>query len=368
MNYFFILGNHPDLSAAELRAYFKPEKELLFRNVYMAQLPDFDAAQAVRALGGTIKIGRLIKTISKQEIEKTALEELLKAPKQGKFNFGISVYGKLRLPQGNLGLDLKTALKKEGISCRFVTSREETLSSVVVEQNKLVRGGRELIFIGTEDGIYFGITEAVQAFKELSSRDYGRPGRDDHSGMLPPKLAQIMINLAQAKKSEILLDPFCGSGTILTEGLLLGYTKLYGSDISGRAIDDTKLNMEWIAKRAELHYDLRLSILDALDLSKHIASNSIGAIVTETYLGPQRGRVDHQLVSAELRVLYSKVLEQCARIIKPGGHIVMALPIFSQTNTKINPSIPAGLTKKDSFVYGRAGQRVFREIIILEKK
>ena len=83
-------------------------------------------------------------------------------------------------------------------------------------------------------------TEAVQPFEQFSARDFGRPGRDDLSGMLPPKLAIIMINLAQTPLNSILLDPFCGSGTILSEAVLLGYTNLIGTDISEKAIADSK--------------------------------------------------------------------------------------------------------------------------------
>jgi hypothetical protein len=63
-----------------------------------------------------------------------------------------------------LGWPLKQALKNEDISCRFVVSKEKTLSSVVVEQNKLVGSGRELVYIGNDRQVMFGVTEAVQPF------------------------------------------------------------------------------------------------------------------------------------------------------------------------------------------------------------
>ena len=87
----------------------------------------------------------------------------------------------------------------------------------------------------------------MQPFKDLSRLDFGRPARDDFSGMLPPKLAQIMINLAQVQNPEaLIIDPFCGSGTILSEALLMGYKDLLGSDISPKAIADTYKNISWI--------------------------------------------------------------------------------------------------------------------------
>ena len=51
-----------------------------------------------------------------------------------------------------------------------------------------------------------------------------------------------MINLALSQNIDYknLLDPLRGSGTILTEAAVMGYQNLYGSDISRKAITDTK--------------------------------------------------------------------------------------------------------------------------------
>ncbi len=368
MNHFFILGNHPELSVAELTACFDFKKIKLLNDVLLGETEIPNAQKAIQHLGGTIKVGRVIDRVTKAQLYEKMLEELLSAKKDGKFNFGISLYGKSKINTHKLGIELKMALKQEGISCRFVTSRDTNLSSVVVEQNKLVNGGRELVLIMEDQWIVIGVTEAVQDFKQLSHRDYGRPARDDHSGMLPPKLAQIMINLARLKKNEILLDPFCGSGTIITEAMLMGYTKLYGSDLSSKARSDTKINLDWINKEYKIDIHPELQVIDARVLAQVYKDDSIGAIVTETYLGPQRGHVDINSVVAELEDLYTAVLRQCETILKSNGRIVMALPYFVSAKKHLSPKIPSGLFKKDSYIYGREGQKVWRDIIILQKK
>jgi tRNA (guanine10-N2)-dimethyltransferase len=368
MNHFFILGNHPELSVAELTACFDFKKMKLLDEVLLGNVEIPEAHELIKNLGGTIKIGRLIGRLTKAELYEKMLEELQSATKDGKFNFGISLYGKSKINTHKLGIELKMALKQEGISCRFVTSRDTNLSSVVVEQNKLVNGGRELVLIMEEQWIVLGVTEAVQPFKELSRRDYGRPARDDHSGMLPPKLAQIMVNLARLKKNEILLDPFCGSGTIITEAMLMGYTKIYGSDLSAKARADTKANLDWINKEYNLDIHPELQVIDARVLAQKYKENSIGAIVTETYLGPQRGHVDIQSVAFELEDLYSAVLKQFEHILKPNARAIIALPYFVLAKKHLNPKVPSGLSKKDSYMYGRDGQKVWRDIIILQKK
>ncbi len=367
MNYFFILGNHPILSVAELTASLNFKNFKVLGNVLLGKIDNLRPQEAISQLGGTIKIGRLLGRVNSRELYNKLLSELLAAPKTSKFNFGFSVYGSTKLKPYKLGLDLKSALKTKGISCRLVTSRDQQLSSVVVQQNKLVSGGREFVIMAEGGDLWLGITEAVQPFKDLSARDYGRPGRDDYSGMLPPKLAQIMINLARAKKDEIICDPFCGSGTILTEGLLMGYKKLLGSDISKKALDDTKENINWIAKRYDLTYDLRLSVVDALKLAQQVVPKSLGAIITETYLGPQRGQFDLNKVSQELSKNYSYFLTVAASLLKNHCRLVIALPAFLSGKKILAIKIPTTLIKKDSFLYGRAGQRVFRQILVLEK-
>jgi len=142
------------------------------------------------------------------------------------------------------GLELKKKLKVQGISCRLVTSRETNLSAVVVAHNKLLTAqGREFVILKNNNQFFIGETIDVQPFAELSKRDYGRPQRDSQSGMIPPKLALMMLNLSMAKDTENILDPFCGSGTILQEAVWQGRTNLYGSDISAR---DSRYKTEFI--------------------------------------------------------------------------------------------------------------------------
>jgi tRNA G10 N-methylase Trm11 len=388
MKYFFVLGNHPALSIVELSARLTILKSEYFApDIFVVEVSDLIDGEAFLAtIGGVIKMGEIITVMDNKphQVFTGSLEILREAPKSGKFNFGLSSYGRPRLDGKRVGLALKQALKNEDVSCRFVTSKEKTLSSVVVEQNKLVRSGREIVYIGNGKEVLIGITKAVQPFKRLSERDYGRPARDDRSGMLPPKLAQIMINCAKINSDEILLDPFCGSGTIITEALLMNYRIINGSDISAKAISDSEENVKWLKEQYTIDTVPHLKVLDARRLSSAYKSETVAGIVTETYLGPQRGAVDLKKISIELSLLYNQVLQEMYSILKKGGRAVIALPAFMRNGEpqllKINfgafkkvNSIPSsikiysGITSRDSFLYGRADQKVWREIIILEK-
>ncbi|MEK7161052.1 MAG: hypothetical protein AAB724_03415, partial [Patescibacteria group bacterium] len=241
----FVLGREQLLSAAEIFAVLKLSKFNLAGQLLRAQTSAVAPKDLIRTLGGTVKIGEEIGNFSSEKDLLQAMVDDLKNI-EGKINFGISFYLSLRgaseasdeaIPRQieNWGKEIKKILKKEGRSVRYVFKREATLSSVTVTKNGLDKRGREFMVTRISqingkdfaDSYALAKTEAVQPFEEFSRRDFGRPGRDDVSGMLPPKLAMMMINLGiydfGFQISDLtILDPFCGSGTILTEAMLLG--------------------------------------------------------------------------------------------------------------------------------------------------
>ncbi|MFH1233627.1 MAG: DNA methyltransferase [Patescibacteria group bacterium] len=405
MTYFFVLGNNPTLSIAEITAVFSGWPEIVNDQLLILDSQEnIQALQAIEKLGGTIKIGVINSQCDKKDYQKILKDILLMIEEKeisGKFKFGISNYGAKTIKEKNLGLDIKKCLKNKNISCRWVTSSGTTLSSVVVEQNKLVSKGIEIILAEINNKILIGQTLAVQPFKKLSFRDYGRPGRDDFSGMLPPKLARIMLNLADVKIDKTILDPFCGSGTILTEAMLMGYKNVIGSDISLKAVEDTKKNIEWTKDNFQFSiFNFQLINANATQMSEHLPLNSVDAIITEPYLGPQRGKIEIKQVLEELNNLYSQSLTEFYKILKPTGRIVMVWPIFTLLNTtkgnstgfnlsqglkRLSPnlsnfeiinSLPQELlndkkiklTDRQTIIYCRPNQKVWREIVVLEKR
>lgn len=388
MKYFFVLGNHPALSVGELSECLSLEAgQYLFPDIVLGEIKTpLILSDVIKKVGGTVKAGEIKTRVPARSsaIFDASLKILEALPKKGKFNFGISTYGQKGADSRKIGLALKQELKNRGTSCRLVVSKEKTLSSVVVEQNKLLSSGKELVYIYTGNQVLIGTTEAVQPFKDLSVRDYGRPARDDYSGMLPPKLAQIMINLGGNHINESLLDPFCGSGTIITEAMLMGYDNIYGSDISKKAMSDTEKNVAWIQKKYGTKIKPHLQVSDARELLKMHKKNSVRTIVTEVYLGPQRGQFNIGKISQELGLLYQKVIQVFSELLAPGGRVVLALPAFIVKNQPtllslsftplkiVNPLPPVknipGVTERHTLLYGRPGQKVWREIIVLEKK
>ncbi|MCK4540060.1 methyltransferase domain-containing protein [Candidatus Parcubacteria bacterium] len=393
MKYFFELGNNPALSIAEIFSVLGARENYKIINnkiLIIESETELEEKKLIQRMGGVIKIGKIIlEEVKKINLENLSeyLEEQTKA--ESKIFFGFSYYGSKRINLKPLGMETKKYFKQKGLSSRWVNSKENILSSVVVEQNNLIKKGFELVVIENKENFLVGETKAVQPFKELSFRDYGRPARDDRSGMLPPKLAQIMINLALApfenKKNAVLLDPFCGSGTLLTEACLRDIKNIIGTDISPKAVLDAKKNINWAIKNKGKD-KARIFECDVKKIANKIQKKSIDAIATEPYLGPQRGRIDIKKTVKALEELYTKAFARFAKILKPKRRIVIIFPVFNLGKNKkvfINPEflqfktvfpLPEKLlekyknllSKRGAIVYGRQGQRVWREILILE--
>jgi tRNA G10 N-methylase Trm11 len=261
-----------------------------------------------------------------------------------------------------------------------------------VKKNKLLtEAGAELVFLIGKEKTYLGKTLAVQEFEDLSFRDYGRPARSMRVGLMPPKLAKTMINLARTDKHATVLDPFCGFATILEEALLWGFENLIGSDINAETLAGAKENLEWLAKNYQLPaVNYQLLEHDVRRLSEKISPHSIDAIVTEPYLGPplQRNESPEKIkeIIKELSDLYLVAFREFKKILKPDGRIIILFPVFhtekqnfflpileeiKKTGFSIADPLPKDfkkypfleITPRNSILYFRPDQLVWREIL-----
>jgi tRNA G10 N-methylase Trm11 len=130
---------------------------------------------------------------------------------------------------------------------------------------------------------------------------------------------------------------------------------------------------------------MKFLVKDAVDLSKFIKTETVSAFITEPFLGPQRGKLDLDVIVKELEELYSEAIREFYKVLKPGGTVVMVWPLFFGKYAlnpdiyefKMQSLIPEDfkkinfinneLTERGNIIYGRAGQKVFREIIVLKK-
>lgn len=367
---------------------------------------EINPSELLVQMGGTIKISKLL---GKYEDSKSALEKASSISKeiaesrQGKTVVGYSMYFNQNSEKDKVREDLRkyfSGLKarlSETSSIRLVyPEKEDELKSISIVKNKLLEKGIAFDFIFLENGIILlAKTEAVQDIESYSQRDYGRPKRDAQKGMMPPKLAQIMINLASLKEGEIIYDPFCGVGTILQEAFLNDYRAI-GSDANADQIKNCKTNLQWISKKYILKYpDYKIFQSDSAAAFKKINKGSIDAIVTESTLGPIYNKVPPKIEIMQnfnvLHKIYLRFFQNSKIILKKNARIVLTLPAykikpdkyvfapFVDNLEKIGYSIVCPLDKKfisnnikpterNSLLYSRPDQIVAREVFVFENK
>jgi tRNA (guanine10-N2)-dimethyltransferase len=80
-----------------------------------------------------------------------------------------------------------------------------------------------------DDYLILGLTDYVAKKTWKLRRPRARPFF--HPSALYPKFARGLVNLSRVKEGEIILDPFCGTGSILIEASIIGINSI-GIDIS----------------------------------------------------------------------------------------------------------------------------------------
>lgn len=382
--YAFILGSHAKLSFAELKAVLDTHDIQIERHEGVAFVTSTTALEVgglMQRLGGTVKIAEVVGEFDEERLIDWIYEHI---DTNSKFHFGFSLYA---IENGialkkhwkvlhTLGLVIKKALKSEGISARFVESKEVALSSVIVHKERLLKNGVDVVLFKRSGSLLFGKTLVVQPFQEFSKRDYGRPSRDAHSGMLPPKLARMMVNLAQPAIESLILDPFCGSGTVLQEALLMGFDHLIGSDISEKAITDTKNNLDWL-RQSEVsvpNIPLHVASVELLNRSKIVDAKSIDRIIFEGYLGPSTPKQDRlDSIMKELTAFYRATFEEFSTMLNRDGRIVAALPFWKKNGKEYHLNLEKIIGSTDReiqqapLLYRRPQSVVGREIIIIQQ-
>ncbi len=391
-----ILGRLPALSIAELESIYGDEliepisEQAIIVDKHVNEI-DFDR------LGGTIKLTKLLHFFEHNDWGKVVEHLVNNLPQHlnndSKITLGLSLYN-LQIPPKKIlssALSIKKALKSAGFSIRIIPNSEKALSSAQVYHNKLTKNNNlELCFIKGKNGIYMSQTMAVQDIDAYSARDQKRPKRDSRVGMLPPKLAQTIINLTNANKESIVLDPFCGTGVILQEAMLMGLN-VYGTDLDERMVDYSKQNLIWLINdyahnmtiaSAEISSDskYKLSVQDAT-IAKW---DKFDTVASEAYLGrplsSNPGNVTLQKIVSDVDTILSKFLRNIVTQLSPGTRLCIAVPSWKINDRFIHLPLLDSLDKlgynrvsfahvdNKDMLYYRDDQVVARELLVLTRK
>lgn len=391
--YIAILGRQPAISIAELERVYGGVS--WFSDTTATVEAD---AIDIQHLGGTQKVGQVIAQLPIGDWRKASMKIVTHYAKEwsryeGKITLGISAYGfddtDIRDIQ-KTGLILKSKLKTTTASLRLIPNQEAALSTATSHHNKLGLSDNkiELIVVRGRKGIIVAESRGSQNITALAARDQGRPKRDAFVGMLPPKLAQIMINLAGPLEADPtsdlaqprILDPFCGTGVLLQEALLMRLG-VYGTDLSEKMIRYSRDNLNWLQNEYHMVGHWYLHEGDATDAKWQ---SPIAAVVTETYLGQPFSAPPSSAKLVEVRGncnhIISQFLKNIGTQITSGTPLVLAVPAWRDTEGRfthlpfINKLKELGYEQvefhtvnTEQLLYFRPDQVVAREILVLTK-
>ena len=361
MKYLAVLGRQPEISISELEALFSGVKKI------SSKLAIFEADKKpeISRLGGSLKLAELL--------SEKPLDYLRRAP-EGKITLGVSDYSFKASKKTAVieALKLKKILVRHGRSVRVMDNKDAVLSTATSLHNGLSGfNDRKFELIKVDDDWYRVI--GIQDIDAYTKRDQARPARDAKVGMLPPKLAQVLINLCgNLEKGSRILDPFCGTGVVLQEALLMGY-KAYGTDISERMIEYSDKNMK--------HFDFKDYEVEVGDATAHKWKGPIDAVACEGYLGKPMSTIPVEIKlkteKQECKTIVMGFLKNLVSQIKPGTPVVIAVPAWLREDGKysrleiLDEIQDMGYNvynkSREGLLYHREDQIVARDIIILRK-
>ena len=426
-----ILGRQPQIGLAELECVFGADALTPFS--HEAALVDAEQF-SVERFGSIIKAGVVVaefsrvdwRTVSTKIIQHYSHEW---RQNNGKQTLGISVYGTSVAPRDvqKLGIVLKSRLKAHGVSLRLIPNQDQALSSATSHHNKLglAPNKTELLIAFSKNKVVVAESVGAQNITALAARDQGRPKRDAFVGMLPPKLALAMVNLAnrttiasdsiasfdtsafpaavtQDKISQLagngvekekeddavgcgnnrltILDPFCGTGVLLQEAALLGYN-VYGTDLSEKMVDYSLANLEWAKQKYRLSTTITIHHGDAIETKWQ---QPIDAIASETYLGQPFSAPPSPTKLTQVRgncnEIIKKFLTNLAPQIEKGIPLCLAVPAWRDAQGRFThlPLIsrleelgyqprPLRHVRHSDLIYYREDQVVARQLLLLTR-
>lgn len=405
--YAAILGHQSHISLAELAATIP---DFTLESIEQKIVVLFSSSQAlsqdtVDLLGGTSLLAQRITDadVSMTDIPKIMANEVQSVKK--KVTFGLRCFGIPRPQVKTAYIKGKQIMKDQKQPCRYVGNEKKPAAIALLHGAQILNGkkGVELFIVKQNAGLWVGKTIAAQDIDAYTWRDMEKPVRDTTVGLLPPKLAQILLNFGASMvrtppdpkrkkpKKEVytVLDPFCGTGVIPLECLLRGWNVI-ASDVAQKAVNGTQKNIDWMRKEKKI---LKKDVSDTVtkhDATKPFAFKNLPDFVsTETSLGPNLEKGANKRDATKMRndneKLQAAFIHNAAETL-PGVPLVCTWP-FWKVNKEIialekiwkvldeagyDAILPAGIEAQDpekpSLLYQRKEQFVGRQIVMLQPK
>lgn len=382
----FELWREFKLSIAEIFKVFSKNGNTVFcdkKILILDGISKEELLKKVKNIGWSIKVMEV--SLVDNDIENILEKNLWLETHEWKFNYAMNIFWKSEIGHKELLRISKKIIKEHGKNPRFINQDFKNISSVAIIKEALIKKWTDFNFIFTWEKTYFWHTIFVQDIYGYSNRDYGKD-RDMNIGMLPPKLAQMMINISGWKN---IYDPFVWLWTVLIESIYMENKKVYGSDLNERMVETSKNNLQNLKKY--FSFDSNIIFQNAKYIHEIDFLNEVDAIVTEWYLWEimTQNNISLERIEKQRKKL-SELYEWFFSGLKKlnfNGNIVISFPFWEmkwkyfyfeeiydiiKTYCKTEKLLPENIefleTKSGSLLYKRDSQLVGREIFCLQLK
>ena len=140
-------------------------------------------------------------------------------------------------------------------------------------------------------------------------------------GSLKASVANCLLRLANVKKSDVVLDPMCGVGTIPIEAVIFGARAIAG-DIDKHALQ--------IAKKNSINASANIKFYNGDARKLPLENKSVDKIVSNLPF-------DRQIrFKTDVNKFFEEFLEECNRILKDDGKIIF-LSIHKEILENLSP-------------------------------
>lgn len=364
--YLFLLGKALPLCEAELLwalSHKRVSQKALTPSLREVEIDEEFLGELTNSLGGIVKVAKIINPNAENPLEDIIADLVTH---DGKLNY--CVYGS---EEKNANTIIKNALKDAGRASRFLEVANLYDTAMGMQKNY-----HEYWIVKSEGATVVAECVWMQDIKVWAKKDFGRPKSDPRSGMLPPKIARILVNLSlkPGMKNARVYDPFCGSGTLLMEALSRGQEAI-GSDLSLKAVEDTEDNLAWFKDVMSPEASFTVFQADAVQVTPKHTHGQVDAIVFEPFMGPPRIRAEKlRDIAKGLEKLYIGTLKNLSHMLPKGGRLVCIFPTLKvdqyvkRTDSLIDRCENFGYTLKSGpLEYSRPQASVVRQIYVLEK-
>lgn len=356
--YLFLLGRDKDLSKLELAICLKKNNInysiVINSDKYLIldiKKEEQEIKEITKDLSGIVRIAHIY-FVSKKITADVSNRLNFNSPK--KFNYTISSIDIDEDELGDIENILKINFKEEKVKAVYkkpvthTKSKSKSLINRVANPDNFfswkIENGLE-IFVIKGNNFYFGKTIFCPNPRELIFKDKNRPAiKEKYNTSF--RLVSIMINLLNLNRGKTLVDPFCGTGTFLIEGLIKGYDVI-GIDVDFEMVDSANKNVSWAVSTFKLKN--KYKIIRGSSVNTKFQAD---ACVFEPYMGPFFKKLPNSVKARtlvkELNEIYSGVFLNLNKSLSKNARVVCILPEY-KTNDKKLISINKDVFLKNGF-------------------